>query len=122
MDDIPKEELPRYVRQFLDEFKALIFEKRFVVTDRVKNKEALLQLGLTAKQREEIILSLSLLDYCSGPIKDEYKAGYYWVFGKQIDGVEIYIKLKIAGQSGEQYAICFSFHKSEWPLRYPFTK
>ena len=52
---------------------------------------------------------------------DEFKPGYYWVFGKQIDGVEVYIKLKIAGLAGAERAVCLSFHKAERPLSYPFT-
>ena len=79
-------------------------------------------MGLTASQREEIVLSLSVMDYSAGPIKDEYKTGDYWVFGKQIEGDEIYIKLKIANHHGTEYAVCYSFHKSEYPMSYPFTK
>ena len=81
--------------------------------DRVKNRELLVDFGLTKKQREEIILGLSVLDYSSGPTRDEYKPGQYWVFGKYVEGIEIYIKLKIAGPPGDEYPICFSFHKSE---------
>jgi hypothetical protein len=36
------------------------------VMDRVKNRDALLDLGLTKRQREEIILSLTPEDYCGG--------------------------------------------------------
>lgn len=115
-------ELANYVRQFLYEFKSSILEKNLIVRDRVKNKESLLELGLTAKQREEIILALSILDYSAGPIKDELKAGDMWVFGTHIEGVEIYIKLKLAGRTGNEYPICFSFHKSEYPLSYPFKR
>jgi hypothetical protein len=120
--DETKSKLEQYVRQFLYEFKALVLEKGLFVTERVKNKESLIELGLTAKQREEIILALSTIDYNAGPIKDEYKTGQYWVFGKHVEGVEIYIKLKIAEQDGDEHAICFSFHKSEQPLSYPFKQ
>ncbi len=92
------------------------------MADRVKNRDSLFDLGLTGKQREEIVLELSVLDYSSGPIEDEYKPGLYWVFGKQVEGVEIYIKLKITEHHGKEYASCFSFHKSERPLSYPFKR
>ena len=115
-------ELENYVRQFLYEFKSLILEKKLIVKGHVKNMESLFELGLTTKQREEIILALSVLDYCAGPIKDELKAGHMWVFGKYIEGVEIYIKLKIAGPPGNEHPICISFHKSEYPLNYPFKR
>jgi len=120
MDDKSKDELRKFVRQFLDEFKVLIYENKLRINDRLKNKDSLLELGLTGNQRKEIILSLSVLDYNSGPIKDIYKSGDYWVFGKIIDSVELYIKLKIVEQDDEEYAVCLSFHKSENPLRYPF--
>jgi len=120
MDEISKEEQSKYVRQFLKEFKALIDQKGLIVKDRVINKDSLLVLGLTGKQRDEIVLSLSVTDYSSGPIEDQYKPGsYYWVFGKQVEGVEIYIKLKISGRPEAEYASCFSFHKSKEPLKHP---
>lgn len=121
MDEISKEEQSKYVRQFLKEFKALIDEKGLIVTDRVTNKDSLLVLGLTGKQRDEIVLSLSVTDYSSGPIEDKYKSGSYWIFSTQFEGVEIYIKLKISGHPGAEYASCFSFHKSERPLKHPLT-
>jgi hypothetical protein len=104
----------------LKEFKDLIFEHGLLVTNRLVNRDALLDLGLTGRQRDEIILELSVSDYSSGPIRDEYKPGHYWVFGKRIDGVEVYIKLRIAGQPGKEQAVCISFHKAERQLNYPF--
>jgi hypothetical protein len=122
MNDKSEDELQKFVRQFLAEFKNLIYENKFSTNDRLKNKDALLELGLTSNQRKEIILSLSVLDYSSGPIKDIYKPGDYWVFGKIIGSDEIYIKLKIVEYDDEEYAVCLSFHKSEIPLRYPLKK
>ena len=120
MGDKSENELQKYVRQFLSEFKDLIYASGLRIIDRIKNRDALLELGFTDKQRKDIILSLSVLDYSSGPIKDNLKPGDYWVFGKKIEGVDVYIKLKIAEQDDEEYAVCFSFHKSESPLKYPF--
>jgi len=120
MDDKSENELLKCVRQFLSEFKDVIYANGLRIIERLKNKDALLELGLTSNQRKEIILSLSVLDYNSGPIKDIYKSGVFWVFGKTIDSAEIYIKLKIVEQDDEEYAVCLSFHKSENPLKYPF--
>jgi len=121
MDEIPIDELRKFVRQFLIDLKNLIYDKGLIVQNREVNKQNLLELGLTGKQREEIVISLSVADYCSGPTKDMYQPGDYWIFGKIIDGDEIYIKLKIVGQQGEEFAVCFSFHKSEHSLKYPFA-
>jgi hypothetical protein len=121
MDDIPNEKLRKIVRQFLNDFKILVLEKGLNIENRQKNRDGLLELGLTAYQREEIILSLSLADYYAGPKKDKYKSGYYWEFGKRIDGVEVYIKLKIVEYNEDEYAVCFSFHRSEYQLNFPFV-
>ena len=122
MDDVSDEELCRHVIQFLREIKELIHQEGLFIQDRVKNKESLIELGLTSKQRNEEVLSLSVENYCSGPHDDIYAPGIYWVFGKQINNIEVYIKLKIAGQPGEERATCFSFHKAEGSLTYPLSK
>jgi hypothetical protein len=122
MDEIADDELRNYVRQFLYEFKALIYEKGLIVQERQINRTHLLELGLTKSQREEIVLSLTVLDYNSGPIKDEYKPGHYWVFGRRIEGSDVYIKLKIAGYPGSEHAVCLSFHKAERPMDFPFEE
>ena len=120
MDEKPEDKLLREVRQFLQEFKSLLDENGFFITDRQKNSQALLDLGLTAKQREDEIRSISVLDYYAGPKADKYEKGMYWEFGKEIGGVEVYIKLKIGGTPAREQAICMSFHKAERRMRYPF--
>jgi hypothetical protein len=122
MADIPDEELQNFIRNFLKEFKALVIEHGLIVQERLKNQQGLLALGLTFRQREAIVLSLSLEDYSAGPVEDEYKPGHYWIFGKRIEDVEVYIKVKIAGPPEKEHAVCFSFHKAEYPLSYPFAR
>ncbi|MFQ5540131.1 MAG: toxin, partial [Candidatus Binatia bacterium] len=84
------------------------------VIDRVKNRDALIELGLTKEQREEVILSLTPEDYCGGPYQDREGPGMWWVFGKKEEGREIYIRLKVT-----HAPICLSFHPAEQPLEYP---
>ena len=122
MAQFPEEELRRYVRDFLKDFKDLTYARRLRIKNRPENKEALIELGLTDKQREEVILSLSIEDFCSGPHEDEINPGNYWVFGQRIDAMEVYIKLKIVTAPGSEYALCLSFHKAKHPLNYPFSK
>lgn len=43
-----------------------------------------------------------------------------WVFGKDYDGTELYIKISL-GAPGSK-TICISFHEAEHPLSYPFKK
>jgi len=120
MDEKPEDQLQRMVRQFLQEFKSLLDENGLFITDRQINTKALLDLGLTAKQRVDEIRSISVLDFSAGSKPDIYEKGMYWEFGKEIGGVEVYIKLKIGGTPAREQAICMSFHKAERRMRYPF--
>ena len=108
------------VKAFLDQFnvKAQIFGIRFR-DDRGKNREALLQLDITPLQREVIVKNLLVHDYVEGPVIDELnKNGEMWVFGKDVKGREVYIKITLGYENGQ--TICISFHVAEHPLKYPF--
>lgn len=108
------------VNKFLDEFK--VKAKAFGMIfrdDRKKNTEALFSLGISGRVREKIVFSLESEDYSQGPILDTLYEGYdMWVFGKDYNGTELYIKITI--MSGN--ALCISFHEAEHPIIYPFKK
>ena len=105
---------------FLKEFKKIVSQSgNFYVVNRKKNRDALIELGLTRKNRKDEILSLSTTDYCSGPKPDKDMPGEIWEFGRMIDGNDVYIKLKIAQVGNDKIAKCISFHKAEFPLSYP---
>jgi len=87
-----------------------------------ENLASLLGLGLTKKNAEHEILSLSVSHYCSGPDPDQDREGNIWVFGKNIRESEVYIKLKIAGVDGVKIAKCISFHIAKCPLGYPLKR
>ena len=108
------------VKAFLDQFniKAQVFGIRFR-DDRSKNTEALLQLEITHLQRETIVKSLLPEDYVEGPVIDVLnKEGEMWVFGKDVKGREVYIKITLGYENGQ--TICISFHIADHPLEYPF--
>lgn len=44
--------------------------------------------------------------------------GEMWVFGKDVKGREVYIKIMISDHCGQ--TICISFHLAESPMKYPF--
>jgi hypothetical protein len=116
-------ELRRHILIFLKDFKELMGQGRYFVKDHHKNIQTLKDLDITTRIRDNLILSTALNDYSSGPNPDEYQPGDYWVFGKDLNGVEIYIKLKIVTRhNGDEKAVCISFHPSEHPLRYPLRK
>ena len=106
------------VAGFLIQFKDIIDINGLYVAPRRKNNEALIELGLTKKQRKEIIMSLTPGNFCSGPEPDRDQPGELWFFGKTDDTIEIYIKLKIAVVGGDKIAKCISFHKAEYGLNY----
>ncbi len=108
------------VKAFLEQFnvKTQIFGIRFR-DDRGKNRETLLQLDITPVQRELIVKNLLVQDYVEGPVVDQLnKGGAIWVFGKDVKGREVYIKITLGYDNGQ--TICISFHIAEHPLKYPF--
>jgi hypothetical protein len=123
MEGFSEEELRRQILNFLKDFKELMGQGHYYVKEHHKNIQTLRDLGINARLRDEFILSAAIDDYSSGPNPDEYHPGYYWVFGKNFDAVEIYIKLKIVSfNNGNERAVCLSFHRSERPMKYPFRK
>lgn len=120
---LTEDELKRQVLDFLREFKELMGQGRYIVKGHFKNIQTLKDLGITARLRDELILSIALQDYSSGPNPDELNPGHFWVFGKELDKTEIYIKLKIVTYNrGNEKAICISFHPSEHPMKHPFRR
>jgi DNA-directed RNA polymerase subunit N (RpoN/RPB10) len=105
---------------FLKEFKQLVQEGGLYVVNRLDHQKSLADLGLTRKACRIEILGLSVTDYCKGPQADKDRPGDIWVFGKEIGGREVYIKLKIAQVGSKKIAKCISFHAAEQPLYYPF--
>jgi hypothetical protein len=110
----------RHIEKFLRDFK---YKKKVYQIlfrdDRGKNQQTLLDLEITSKKREEIIDSIDVKDYVDGPQKDLLYAGAdMWVFGKQVKGQDVYIKISM-GVPGSS-VICISFHIAERTLSYPF--
>ncbi len=90
-----------------------------------KNKATLAALGFIEEDVFREILELCAEDYEEGPLID--KDGYnkdWWVFGKIIQGHEIYIKLKVKDRNleGEKQltCLCISFHFAERTLKLPY--
>lgn len=110
------------VRRFLKRYKRIAAERGIYVVDRDKTDQTLIKLGFTRRNCRDEILSLSVLDYCSGPDPDFSRQGYLWIFGKIINSMEIYIKLKIVQGEHTDSAISLSFHAADEPLSYPFRE
>lgn len=108
------------VRDFLLEFKRVATGSRGIdIVPRPEIRPTLVQLGLTKANLKEILLGLSVTDYCQGPEPDRDRPGNLWIFGREIEGHEVYIKLKVAQAGDKQIAKCISFHIARYPLKYP---
>lgn len=102
------------------EFKQVVIESGVDLVPRKGTLATLSILGFTKRNAEEILLSLSVTDYCKGPEADRDRHGEVWIFGKEIESHEVYIKLKVAHIKGTKRAKCISFHITEYPLSFPY--
>ncbi len=108
------------VTLFLVLFKELA-TKTFVFATRKDTLETIAQLGITMAQAKECVLALTCQDYFRGPIPDKSaRGGEYWEFGTAIFGQEVFIKLK--ADATNEVAVCFSFHRPDSPIDYPYRQ
>ena len=108
-------EVEAFLRDFKIKYK--VFGLFFRDT-RQKNTQALFDLEMTAAKRLDIVQSISVKDYCEGPIDDSlYWIASLWVFGKKYKNQEIYIKISMGLK--DDPTICISFHLAEHPMKYP---
>ena len=110
------------LQKFLNDFhqKVEVFDI-FFLDDREKNQGSIPKLDLVPGARKQVVQSLTIEDYSEGPIKNLLnKWGDLWVFGKDIKGQEVYIKIAYGVPNGR--AICVSFHLAEFPMNYPYKK
>lgn len=107
------------IEAFLEQFKIKVSIWGIVFLDnREKNAQTLLNLNISRLERLNIIKSIKIEDYSQGPIIDALNDyGEMWVFGKDVKGVEIYIKITIGKPNLK--SICISFHQAEHPMKYP---
>ena len=110
------------IQKFLNDFhqKVEVFDIMFL-DEREKNMHAISDLNLTRGERKQIIKSLTIDNYSEGPIKNILNQwGDLWVFGKDVQNQEVYIKI-CYGQPNRS-TICVSFHVAEFPMQYPYKK
>lgn len=110
------------VKSFLQELKQNLKIWQILFINRKKNSiQDLADLEITAKSREVIISKLEVIDYSEGPLPEtQFNGKELWVFGKEIKGQEIYIKLTISKDTSN--VICISFHKAEHSMNFPFKE
>lgn len=104
------------VEQFLNQFNIKFDVWGIFYLNRDKNNEALKALGITAKARDEIVRQLKSDDYVETLQADFFNE--MWVFGRDVEGSELYIKIAL-GQPNSN-TICISFHVAEHPIKYVY--
>lgn len=108
------------VLEFLNEFKAKLSVWGVIFRDdRGKNMQTLFDLDISPIFRENLLKKLEVNDCCDGPVIDTLNSGAdMWVFGKEIKGKEIYIKITLGNANNK--VICISFHIAENKMKYFF--
>lgn len=113
---ITKEEVQAFLSQFHTKMSIYGILYR---DDRGKNQKTLEELEIVPSYRKVVIESLAVEDYIQGPVVDTLNhLGEMWVFGKDVKGREVYIKIMLGGVNCQ--TICISFHLAEHPLQYAF--
>ena len=101
------------VRQKLTIIKQLISKDKngdkFILVNRIKNRNFMLEYGLLTNDIKNIILNLEVNDYYAGPEEDD--AGLedeIWIFTPIFQNVKLYIKLRLANNT---LLVCISIHE-----------
>lgn len=110
------------VERFLADFHSKVEVYQIIFRDdRAKNVEALAALEIVPAYRETVIRGIGVEDYVDGPVLDTLnRMGEMWVFGKDVKGREVYIKISLG--MPDRAAICISFHPAEHALVYPYKR
>lgn len=110
--------------EFLTSFKVAMEYGQFCLKHRDKNLQALVDLGLTIVAMKEVLAELAVENYVAGPVPDDTDdTKQVWTFGYDLNGKEIFIKLRLSfvpGKKGFFTATVWSFHEAEHKLRYPY--
>ena len=101
------------VRQKLIIIKQLISKDKngdkFILVNRIKNRNFMLEYGLLTNDIKNIILNLEVNDYYAGPEEDDAGLeGEIWIFTPIFQNVKLYIKLRLANNT---LLVCISIHE-----------
>jgi hypothetical protein len=109
------------VDDFLNNIHSIIKENGVKILPRPENISMMYMLGFNQIDVENVLLSLTKKEYCEGPVSDDKgRPDSVWIFGQNIDGHDVYIKLVIMEKKKRKKVICISFHESTSPLFYPY--
>ena len=107
------------VEMFLNQFFPKMDIWGIIFLNRDKNQNALAALGIVPEAREKYIRDLTTEDYVE-TIASAMALGDMWVFGRDINSREVYIKISLGNPNNK--TICISFHEAESHIRYVYKK
>lgn len=125
----------REVISFLEELKAILCGENFdidtdlTIIEKKKNGSdqkystpyTLLDLNYDAEDIVERLKELTVEEYSETKIDtDDVNPMQLYVFGKDISGKLIYVKLKIKGDQ-QKYVLCVSFHYAKEQMSFPYA-
>ena len=101
------------VRQKLTIIKKLVTKDKngdkFILVNRDKNRNFMLEYGLLTNDIKDIILNLEVDDYYKGPEEDDAGfEGEIWIFTPKFQNIRLYIKIRLANNT---LVICISIHE-----------
>jgi len=111
----------REIEEFLVGFRDIIDRSGLNLWETVKNNDFQVESGFTNADIEQIVRTLKPEHYQNGPVEDDKPhrpSGEVWIFGREYEGFELYIKLKKTHDS-QLLAECMSAHEAEFPLKNP---
>lgn len=125
----------REVLDFLDELKSILQSEKFDIENDltiIKSKKksgkerystpyTLLDLDYDISDVAERLKELTICEYSETLVdKDDLNPPLLFVFGKDINDKQIYIKLKIKGEQA-RHVLCVSFHYAEEKMSFPYA-
>ena len=121
----------REVVAFLDELQILLGKEDFDINLIRKKKQGedrkystpytLLDLDYDTEDVVNRLKELTVEEYSETKIdKDDLNPPLLFVFGKDINGKLVYVKLKIKGDQ-QKYVLCVSFHYAKEKMAFPYA-
>ena len=111
------------VAQFLNDFKATVTLGFVRWLPRPAERQHVIDFGISQNQALEFIRRLTPANYSKGPDPDDLNPNReVWVFGCDIAGTEVYIKLAMQPDNKKRnvlHGLIWSFHPADHPMNYP---
>lgn len=120
MSRVQPDDLEKSLEDFLLSMCHCLASGKLQLIDRDKNLQALADLDMFETDVPAVLKSITKEDYCAGPLLDDKGRPFqWWVFGPRYGQQTLYVKVALS-QRG--WLVCMSFHRNEYPLRYPFKE